>query len=252
MLSYVLDPVPGRAPWQARRHVVVGLFALMAFVIASAFALSEIAVRPMMEGRIAVAVAREFGLTREPSVHVRGAPLVVDVAQEHLSGVDLEISGERFEGLRIERINVHTGRVSFSTHQLMRGSGVARIEGGDGTAVVTQDDLTAYLHSQGLPGDFALGDGVMKASGTVTAGGLDAKVAVTGPLSLDGQTLRFTPTAFDLGPFAAVSGAKELATSAFAFSVRLPTLQGIRAQRIEVGSGRLDVAAVVDTIDLDY
>ena len=236
----------------ARRHLLLGLVTLAVFLVGGVVAVGEITLRPVVEGRIAAALVEQFGLTREPSVHVRGAPLVLAVAKQRIDGVDLEIVGEQFDGLRVDRIEVRAGRVSFSTADLVRGSGVVRIDEGEGKAVVTEADLTSYLHSQGVPGQFKLTDGVLEASGDISLAGLSTTVSVSGPIVLDGQTLRFTPTAFDLGAFAGVDGAAAAAAAAFGFTAPLPRLEGVRPQRVAVGDGRLDVGAVVDSLAIRY
>jgi hypothetical protein len=235
-----------------RRRLLVALALLCVLFAAGVVALGEIVLRPTAERRIAEGLADELGLARRPSVHVDGFPIVLDALRQRVDGVDVDIAGETFSGLRVEQLSVHIRRVSFRTGEVLGGSGTIRVAGGDGEALITDADISAYLERAGVPVRVRFSPGRVTVTGTLTVAGSTATVSVSGPLELTGDTLRFTPSSLDLGPLAGIAGAGALAATQLGFTAPVPDLEGVRPTTVTVRDGVAAVAASLESLELRY
>lgn len=228
---------------------------MLVFVLGVVIVVGEVWVRPAVEDQIAEGIVDELGLTSTPEVTVRGFPLVLQAARENLAGIDVVAKGEVFEGLRVDRMELRIDNVSFETGDLLRQSGTVRISGGDGSADITAEDLTAYLSSIGLNATVAFDSGTVRVSGPVSVAGTSTEVTTGGTLGLTGDKLTFVPTEIDLGELAGVidpAVADSLVRSHFTFEAPVPDLHGVRLIAVRVGDGVASIDAQFDALDVSY
>jgi hypothetical protein len=236
-------------------RLLLALAAMVLFVIVVVVVVGEVWVRPTVEDQIAKGVAREFDLSVEPDVQVKGFPLVLRALQERLDGVDVSVEDQVFEGLRVRAVDLHIDEVRFTSSELLRGSGTVVISGGDGQADILDDDLTEYLVGTGLAVDVRFEGGTVRVTGPVTVAGITANASVVGTLALDGDVLRFTPTTVDVGSIAGaldVAAVEAVVRQQFRFTAPVPQLQGVTLTEVSIGDGNASVDAVFDSLAVDY
>jgi hypothetical protein len=242
-----------RRPRTARILLAVGgVLVLLLIVIV---VVGEVVVRPAVEDEIARGLAREFMLDDEPDVEVEGFPFVLRAVQEHLDGIDISVAGQVFEGMRVEDVGLHIDDVRFDTSELLDGSGTVLISGGDGRAVVSDHDLTAYLVSTNLPVRVEFERGTVRVSGAVAVSGITADASVSGELVLDGAVLRFTPTAVDAGSIGGGVDVAEVESALrrhFTFTAPVPQLAGVQLTDVEIGDGTATIGAVFGSLAVAY
>ena len=236
-------------------RLLLALAAMVLFVVVVVVVIGEVFVRPMVEDQIAKGLTREFGLAADPVVEVEGFPLVLLALQEHLDGIDISVDGQLFEGMRVEAVDLHIDEVRFTTSELLKGGGTVFISGGDGSAVIADTDLSAYLVSSGLPVDVRFEGGIVRVSGVVSVSGVTAEASVTGALVLDGDVLRFTPVTVDLGSLATtvdVAEAEAIVRRHFTFTAPVPRLQGVQLTEVAIGDGSATIGAVFESLAVAY
>lgn len=236
-------------------RLVIALALMFLFVVGVVVVVGETVVRSEVEDQIANALDDELGLTEAPDVDVRGFPLVLRALQQRLDRIDVTVEGEVFEGMRVESVELRIEDVSFDTGELLRGSGTLRIGGGDGSATVTDVDVSDYLASIGLVARVEFAPGSVRVAGPVTVAGVTGDAAVTGELALVGDVLRFTPTTVQATAFGQrvdIPEVEDAVRQHFTFQVPVPELEGVRLAGVELGEGTASVSATVAGRTVEY
>lgn len=146
---------------------------LVALVVLALLAVAaDAAAEETAEARIGKRLSASVQGADEIEVEVRGRPFLLQVVQGRFSGMDLHMPSLERRGVTVEDVELALDDVAFSLGDLLEGSGQVRIEGGSGTASVSEDALNAALANEGVQGSVALeGD-----TATVSAAGVEAAV----------------------------------------------------------------------------
>lgn len=236
-------------------RLLVALLLMFVFVLGVVVLVVEMWVKPAVEREIADGVADELALSTRPDVSIRGFPLALNALRESVDGLDISVDGEEFEGLRVEQVELQVDEVAFSSNELLGGGGTIEVAGGDGTATITDDDLTDYLAGTGVPIVVRFEQGAVRATGTVTVAGISADASVEGELVLAGDVLRFTPTTVDASAFTSVAdvgAVEDEVIRQFTFQTPVPVLQGVTLTEARIGDGVATIGATFGFLAITY
>lgn len=138
------------------------------------------------EGRVAARLKSELRLRSEPEVSLGGSPFLPSLLRGEISEVHLSASDVDFgRPVTVSEVELEMRRVRFSLADIVDERGGVRLQGGDGTATLTEDDVNATLGHEGAPFTVALTpDGVTAIS---VDGGVEGDVDIES--TEDGLTL---------------------------------------------------------------
>lgn len=123
------------------RRLIAGLVIVIAL-----FVVIDVVTRDFAEGRLAERLQTDLRLHERPDVSIGGFPFLVEVVRGRFTSVDIEADNVRSRGVRLSRVTLELRGVRFSLPELR-----ARVDRGRGTAVITDDALTAALRRRGAP-----------------------------------------------------------------------------------------------------
>lgn len=221
-------------------------------VLGALFVGANIWLAGFAERQVAKAVASSFELERQPSVDLRGFPLVISVLQGRLDGATIVAEDLTVEDLPVARLEVDVNDVNL-VGGILSGS-LTSIAVGDGSVMarIEQPAVNRFLKARGEDAKVTLREGSVRLATTQTFLGASRRIVATGPLSLRDGVLRFDPRTVTVDgqrpsePF--LSEAKRRAR----LRVRLPDLPGRLVPRsVEVIQGAIRLKASLKDSQLD-
>lgn len=204
----------------------------MLAVLVVLFLGADFGVRAWAESALASRIAEGLAVSGEPDVDLHGFPFLFRVAAGRFDQVELQAEALDAGGLVLRDVTLDLRDVTFSVGALLGGTGSFHAERGSGHAMVTEDDLSAFLQAEGHPVDVRFEGRTVRVLTTISVGPEEVDVSATGPLELRRGALRFRPRTVRAGGTIAVPA------SAFALDVALPELlPGLRYERLAVRQG---------------
>jgi DUF2993 family protein len=155
----------------------------------------DVGVRVLAQHFVGRTLARSLDVTERPSVSIGGVPFLPRVIAGSLPSATVVAHMVSSNGVTVQTVSLTLSHVTFPRDLLFGGGGTVRARSGEGTAIITPDELTEALHAHGAPVTVRFRRGRM----LVSANGLPGEVEVTP--SLSGRTLTLRPTGSPL-PFA--------------------------------------------------
>jgi len=178
--------------------------------------------RQVMEERLARSARHSLDLPSEPDVDLRAFPFTVAFLRGHIEEVGIAVEDVDVQGLRMERVDLDFGDVSFEREVFVGSGGIIVAAAGRGDVIVTDDAVSAILQDRGVP-----------LAVEFTGPGVDVRqptldLSVSGRVRVERSALVFSPQALpQLG-----------------FEVDLPeVVPGMVYQRITVDEGRATAEA---------
>jgi hypothetical protein len=202
------------------RRFLIGLLALAFVVVALDFGL-----RLWAESWVGDRVQAALGLSKRPSISFGGVLFTPEVASGSISAATITAEDFTVHGVPFARGELHLRTVTFSAGKLLlHHQGAVRARAGDGVLVMTDRDLTAAFHRQGIPVTIRFSGGLIR----VSADRLPAEVDATA--SIEGGSLVIRPTAV-----------------ALRFPLDLPELgPGIRYRSVSIGDSEVRLFLGID------
>lgn len=206
-------------------------------VVVALAAAGDTAARLWVQGRLAARLQTSLGLDVRPSVSLQGFPILPGLLRGRLQGAAVEARGPMADGLRVARLDLDLSGLRFPLKRLVGGDGgTVRVDSGTGTAEIADTDLTAYLAFHDFSGRVTLSDGEATVDLPFPAGGV---ARATGPLTIDGGALVFTPRT-------ATAGGVTVDASFASFRFDLPAaFPGASYRSIEVLDRRARIALTI-------
>lgn len=205
-------------------------------VLAALFLAADVGLRLWAQAALAARIGQSLGTSAQPELDLDGFPFLFQVAAGRFDGVEIEAEAVDAEGLVLRDVALDLRDVSFSMGALLDGTGTFRAERGSGQAMVTDEDLSSFVQTQGHPVDVRFEGRGVRVLTTLSVGPDQVEVSATGPLELRRGRLRFRPRTVRAGGTIAVPA------SAFAIDVPLPTLlPGLRYERLVVRRGTAEL-----------
>jgi hypothetical protein len=207
---------------------------LVAVVVLAVVAIgADFGFRLWAESAVANRVDRSLGLQDRPDVDFHGFPFSLQVLRSRFDRVDVEMRGLEAQGLVLEAVRLELQGVRFPRERLFTsGPGTVRARSGIGVIEVTDDDLTDYLQQRDVPVEVEFIGPEVRATATLSVGGVDANAEATAELQLADGALAFRPEEVE------VAGELTVPTGALSFEVPLPQpLPGVRFDRLVVEEG---------------
>jgi hypothetical protein len=160
--------------------IALGIFLLFLF-------LADWMMKALAEERVADQMQESLELSDRPTVSIDAWPFVVQVMDGHFDSVTVDARDVNEGGIRLKRVELFFDDVDFPAAQLLsQKKRSVEVDGATGTAVITEQDLTRALRSNGIPATVILtGDAAV----VETDVGADAAATV----SLDGGDLVLVP-----------------------------------------------------------
>lgn len=150
-------------------------------VLAALYVGVDIGLRVFAQFWVSRELAESLALRERPDVSLGGFPFIPDLIAGSFDSVSLEVEGYDAEGVRIDRVEMHLEDVDVPRGQLLSGqAGRVHAKSGRGTAVLTEEDVTAALREQGLEGRvrFRGGGAIIHVDGA--PGPIEAELSIEG------------------------------------------------------------------------
>jgi hypothetical protein len=170
-------------------------FALAFAILAILFLGVSIGIQRIAERKIGDAIKTSFGLSKRPSVHISGFPILLRVLQREIPKVTIVADDVVREGLRLRTVTLELESVSASGSLTGSGPLSASIARGTASAVVDEDDLNKLLHDRGSDARVRFRLGGTSVRAVATFGGEKHTITASGDMKLDGDMLKFAPDA---------------------------------------------------------
>ena len=152
------------------------IFFLVAVVVLAVVA--DIFVKGLAEREVAAELSSALELDDEPEVEIESFPFLIAFAQGNFDAMTISSEDVEAGALRISEITLILEDVSFEPSEVIGGStDEITIEGGSGSGVLTDQDLTRSLQSKGGEGSVTFFDG--EAQVDTDAGSATASVEIT-------------------------------------------------------------------------
>jgi hypothetical protein len=153
-------------------------------VLAAIGLVADFAARAYSESQAGNVLKTSLHLSKKPDVSLGGFPFLVHLGTEHFDSVVVEDSSFKVAGLPINKARIELEQVRFSLSSLITGGhGEVEAQGGQGTAELTEEALTAAFRERGVPVDLRFVDGHVEMTSNLVGG------MVTGDLSIKGRQL---------------------------------------------------------------
>lgn len=158
---------------------------------------ADVLARRTAEEQIADRLRRTFDLSSEPGVSVKGIPFLLRLFEGDIPKIVMRADDVRSDDLTLEEVELEMRRVRFSIGDVVEGSGRVSVQGGRGTALVTEAHLNDALADAGAPFVVSI------TSGGVRAGSGEAGKDISGDVRVEGGSLTVTvggapPVSLDL------------------------------------------------------
>ena len=115
--------------------------------------------RSAAEDRAADQVQASLGLDEPPEVTFGGWPFLFNAVRGSFPTITVKAPSLMARGVRLEQVVVTLREVEVALDEILAGSAEGvRSEGGDGTAVLTEEDLNGVLQRSRAPGTVRLQD----------------------------------------------------------------------------------------------
>jgi hypothetical protein len=164
------------------RNVLIALGVFLLFLVVADFV-----VRSLAEERVADQMQESLDLSNRPKVSLDAWPFVVRVMEGHFDGVTVNARNVNEGGIRLKRVELFFDDVDFAAAQLLsQKKRSVEVDSATGTAVITEEDLSEALQSNGVPATVNLSD-----DDAVVETELGAEAAAT--VSLEGGDLVLVP-----------------------------------------------------------
>jgi hypothetical protein len=164
------------------RNVLIALGVFLVFLI-----IADFVVKSLAEERVGDQMQESLDLSNRPKVTVDAWPFVMRVMEGHFDGVTVNARNVNEGGIRLKRVELFFDDVDFSAAQLLsQKKRSVEVDAATGTAVITEEDLTEALQSNGVPATVNLSD-----DNAVVESELGAEAAAT--VSLEGGDLLLVP-----------------------------------------------------------
>lgn len=152
------------------------IFFLVAVVVLAVVA--DIFVKGLAEREVAAELSSALELDDEPEVEIESFPFLIAFAQGNFDAMTISSEDVEAGALRISEIRLILEDVSFEPSEVIGGStDEITIEGGSGSGVLTDQDLTRSLQSKGGEGSVTFSGG--EAQVDTDAGSATASVEIT-------------------------------------------------------------------------
>ncbi len=152
------------------------IFFLVAVVVLAVVA--DIFVKGLAEREVAAELSSALELDDEPEVEIESFPFLIAFAQGNFDAMTISSEDVEAGALRISEITLILEDVSFEPSEVIGGStDEITIEGGSGSGVLTDQDLTRSLQSKGGEGSVTFSGG--EAQVDTDAGSATASVEIT-------------------------------------------------------------------------
>lgn len=152
------------------------IFFLVAVVVLAVVA--DIFVKGLAEREVAAELSSALELDEEPEVEIESFPFLIAFAQGNFDAMTISSEDVDAGALRISEITLILEDVSFEPSEVIGGStDEITIEGGSGSGVLTDQDLTRSLQSKGGEGSVTFSGG--EAQVDTDAGSATASVEIT-------------------------------------------------------------------------
>jgi hypothetical protein len=232
--DYPRVPGPGRA-------IVITLL-----ILAALFVGGDMALRAYVEGRVAGAVGASLDLPVRPDLDLEGFPFSLSFFRGRFDAVEVTVSDVELEGLRLDEVTLRLADVRFDPQEMIAGSAQIRSRGGTGSAVIGEQELTAFVQAHDVPVEVRLVGPDVRVSTRVIVGPNETTASAAGPLTVQDDTLSFDPQEVDL------DGTVGIPAQALAFAVRLPELvPGVTYRGVAVSEGAATLEASLAGARLD-
>jgi LmeA-like phospholipid-binding len=201
--------------------------------------------RAVAEARLASSVQNALNLPDRPDIELQGFPFLLQVARGRLEALEVELDDVDAEGLNLDRVTLSFEELTFDRVILLRGTGTVSVSSGSAQAVVTEDDLSAYLQEEGTPVLVKLDGPGIRVSTRINTGGETTSATAAGAVRVEDGRLVFSPDEVE------VEGTIGVPAAALAFDVTLPDLvPGIRYESVLVNDGIAAIEANLEETEL--
>lgn len=220
----------------------VTFLAIAILGVLAAWTVGDRVLRQRVEREVADELSREYNLVERPIVDLDGSPFLLKAAFGNLDQATVTLGRYTTEGFTISGATLVAEALTFSSTEMMKGTG--DVTAGRVNAVVRVDpsDLSAYLKTRGLIVDVGVDGEVGSVSGTVSVLGLTARGTAIGEFSLIGSRLQFRPASVSVEGIN-VPIPESLIQSTFAFDVVLPDVAGLKLEGARLVDSQIEFTA---------
>jgi len=156
-----------------RKFLILFLVAVVVLAV-----VADIFVKGLAEREVAAELSSALELDDEPEVEIESFPFLIAFAQGNFDAMTISSEDVEAGALRISEITLILEDVSFEPSEVIGGStDEITIEGGSGSGVLTDQDLTRSLQSKGGEGSVTFSGG--EAQVDTDAGSATASVEIT-------------------------------------------------------------------------
>ena len=156
-----------------RKFLILFLVAVVVLAV-----VADIFVKGLAEREVAAELSSALELDDEPEVEIESFPFLIAFAQGNFDAMTISSEDVEAGALRISEITLILEDVSFEPSEVIGGStDEITIEGGSGSGVLTDQDLTRSLQSKGGEGSVTFSGG--EAQMDTDAGSATATVEIT-------------------------------------------------------------------------
>ncbi len=156
-----------------RKFLILFLIAVVVLAV-----VADIFVKGLAEREVAAELSSALELDDEPEVEIESFPFLIAFAQGNFDAMTISSEDVEAGALRISEITLILEDVSFEPSEVIGGStDEITIEGGSGSGVLTDQDLTRSLQSKGGEGSVTFSGG--EAQVDTDAGSATASVEIT-------------------------------------------------------------------------
>ncbi len=211
------------------------------------------ALQPFAERKIGETIQKSLELETPPTVRLDAFPILVRAAQGRVAGLTVDGRNLVVQRLRLARYHVDVVGVAISYSALLTGNPRARVQGGEASALVTQEAVNAYLAARKETARVTFGKGTVRVRDRARYLGSVRNLEAVGRFSIDGRDLVFVADRVTIDGKPPPGALAERAKRDAGFRQPLPALfGGIRARRITVEPTGAELVAEfgATTIDL--
>jgi hypothetical protein len=156
-----------------RKFLILFLIAVVVLAV-----VADIFVKGLAEREVAAELSSALELDDEPEVEIESFPFLIAFAQGNFDAMTISSEDVEAGALRISEIMLILEDVSFEPSEVIGGStDEITIEGGSGSGVLTDQDLTLSFQSKGGEGSVTFSGG--EAQVDTDAGSATASVEIT-------------------------------------------------------------------------
>lgn len=216
---------------------------LLPLILIGAFLGGNLVAERAAEAALGDAAGKALGLHGSVRVDLKGFPVLLDVMQGRLGGLEASVSDQKFDGLSVDRVTV--GMEDLESQGSILGSGPLSIatKGATVSARISQKALNDFLRKRGHDVTVKLLDGEVQVTAKRVVLGSQRKFKAVGPVTIEGQNLVFRPrdVSWDGPNF---PGASDLAKRETTISERIPSLPANTALKsVSVNSEWIELLA---------